>query len=68
MENIIATLQYTLKDVDVQGQPVIIQMIQNVITALQKVMVVKRSRWAEEDEKDMRCKCGCEDTVRKQSS
>ena len=66
METTIAKLEYVLKDHDIQGQPVIQQMIQNVITALQKVMVVKRARWQEEDEKDMICKCGCEDTVKKQ--
>ena len=52
MENTIANLRYVLKDYDIKEQPVIIQMIQNVITALQKVMVVKRARWAQEDEKD----------------
>jgi hypothetical protein len=61
MENTVANLEYVLKDVDVQGQPIIQQMIQDVITALQKVMVVKRARWKEEEKKMGECPCGdCE--------
>ena len=61
MENTVANLEYVLKDVDVQGQPVIQQMIQDVIAALQKVMVVKRARWAQEEKEAGNCPCGdCE--------
>jgi hypothetical protein len=59
MEATIATLEYTLKDIDVQGQPVIQQMIRDVLTALRKVMVVKKARWREEEEKMGPCPCGC---------
>lgn len=61
MENTVANLEYVLKDADVQGQPVIQQMIHDVITALQKVMVVKRARWAQEEKAMGECPCkGCE--------
>ena len=59
MEAVISSLEYTLKDSDIQGQPVIIRMIEDVITALRKVMVVKRTRWTEEEEKMGPCPCGC---------
>ena len=58
MENTVANLEYVLKDNDIKGQPVIQQMIQDVITALQKVLVVKRNRWKEEEEKAGNCPCG----------
>ena len=59
MEATIAALQYTLKDMDIQGQPVIQQMIEDLVTALRKVMVVKKARWAEEEMKMGDCPCGC---------
>jgi hypothetical protein len=59
MEATIAKLEYTLKDQDIQGEPVIIRMIEDVMVALQKVMVVKRHRWAEEEKEMGDCPCGC---------
>ena len=61
MENTVANLEYVLKDNDIKGQPVIQQMIQDVIAALQKVMVAKRARWAQEEKEMGACPCkGCE--------
>jgi hypothetical protein len=68
MEGTIANLEYTLKDVDVQGQPVIQQMIQDLVTALQKVMVVKKARWAQQESELGGCPCGCENLVARMSS
>jgi hypothetical protein len=68
MEATIANLEYTLKDVDVQGQPVIQRMIHDVITALRKVMVVKKTRWAQQESEMGPCRCGCEELVKKMSS
>jgi len=59
MEALIATLEYTLKDADVREQPVIIQMIENLVMALRKIMVVKRARWAREEKEMGACPCGC---------
>jgi hypothetical protein len=59
MEATIANLEYTLKDHDIKEQPVIIQMIEDLVTALRKVMVVKKARWADEEMKMGDCPCGC---------
>jgi hypothetical protein len=67
MENTIATLEYTLKDTDVKGQPVIQQMIQDLIIVLRKVLVVKKKKRVEQENEMGLCKCGCQDTVLKQS-
>jgi hypothetical protein len=58
MENTIANLQYVLKDHDVKEQPVIQRMIEDLVVALQKIMVVKRARWKEDEEKMEACPCG----------
>lgn len=61
MENTIANLHYVLKDHDIKGEPVIQQMIQNVIIALQKVLSIKRTRWVQEEKQMEECPCkGCE--------
>jgi hypothetical protein len=61
MEATIATLEYTLKDIDVQGQPVIQRMITDLVAALKKIMLVKRTRWAQEEKEMGDCPCkGCE--------
>ena len=59
MEATIATLEYTMKDQDIAEQPVIVQMIQDVVTALRKIMVIKRARWAREEKSAGDCPCGC---------
>lgn len=53
-----ANLEYVLKDNDIKEQPVIQQMIRDVVIALQKVMVVKRARWAQEERRAGVCPCG----------
>lgn len=59
MEATIATLEYTLNDIDIQGQPVIQQMITDLVAALKKIMLVKRARWAQEEMMMGPCPCGC---------
>jgi hypothetical protein len=59
MEATIATLEYTLKDEDIKAQPTLFQQIQQVVDSLRKVMISKRQRWAEQEEKDGNCPCGC---------
>lgn len=59
MEATISKLEYTLKDDDVKAQSYLTHLIQQVIESLQKVMASKRQRWAEQEQKDGGCPCGC---------
>ena len=60
MDATISKLEYTLKDTDVQSSLLLTQQIQQVLKALREVMASKRQRWAEQEEKDGSCPCGCE--------
>ena len=59
MDATISKLEYTLKDEDIQSSPLLTQQIQQVVKALREVMMMKRQRWAEQEEKDESCPCGC---------
>ena len=59
MDATISKLEYTLKDEDIQSSPLLTQQIQQVVKALREVMMMKRQRWVEQEEKDGSCPCGC---------
>lgn len=59
MDATISKLEYTLKDEDIQSSPLLTQQIQHVVKALREVMMMKRQRWTEQEEKDESCPCGC---------
>jgi hypothetical protein len=59
MDATIRTLEYTLKDDDVQSSLLLTQQIQQVVKSLREVMAIKQQRWAEQEEKDGSCPCGC---------
>ena len=59
MDATIATLEYTLKDKDVQSQDALVPMIEEVVRLLRQTMTEKRRRWAEEEKEMGDCPCGC---------
>ena len=59
MDGTIAKLEYTLKDGDVQAQPALVYMIQEVAQRLKETMMLKRRRWADEEKEMGDCPCGC---------
>lgn len=58
MERTISSLEYTLKDCDVESNPVLITLIKQVVNGLREIMAVKRVRWREQEKADDLCPCG----------
>ena len=58
MEATISKLEYTLKDGDVEANPILSHLIKQVVDGLREVMSIKRIRWAEQERNDGNCPCG----------
>lgn len=57
MEQAIARLEWTLKDVDVSADEELVALLQKVIAKLRWVMAVKRERWAKQEKEMGACPC-----------
>lgn len=58
MEATISKLEYTLKDTDVESDPILTHLIKQVVDSLRAKMAIKRIRWAEQERNDGECQCG----------
>jgi len=58
MEQAISRLEYSLKDQDVEADPVLTTLIKQVVDSLRAKMVIKKIRWAEQERELGDCPCG----------
>ena len=58
MEQAISRLEYSLKDQDVESDPVLTTLIKQVVDSLRAKLEIKRIRWAEQEMEMGDCPCG----------
>ena len=58
MEQAISRLEYSLKDQDVEADPVLTTLIKQVVDSLRTKLAIKKTRWAEQEMEMGDCPCG----------